>query len=90
MSTELERLVSGAHHDPHAFLGAHPAGAGRTVIRTLRPEARSVHAVAGGKSVPLRRIHDAGVFEGELPGALTDYRLTVEYGCLRWARSTCT
>jgi 1,4-alpha-glucan branching enzyme len=80
MSTELERLVSGAHHDPHAFLGAHPAGAGRTVIRTLRPEARSVHAVAGGKSVPLRRIHDAGVFEGELPGALTDYRLTVEYG----------
>lgn len=26
---EIERLVSGAHHDPHALLGAHPTTGGR-------------------------------------------------------------
>jgi 1,4-alpha-glucan branching enzyme len=77
---ELDRLVSGAHHDPHAILGAHPAADGSTVIRTLRPEAQAVAALAGGTRVELKRIHDAGVFEGVLPGALSDYRLVVEYG----------
>ncbi|MDT4979902.1 MAG: 1,4-alpha-glucan branching enzyme [Pseudonocardiales bacterium] len=77
---ELERLVSGAHHNPHAILGAHPTPEGTTVIRTLRPEAQAVAAVAGDTRVDLKRIHDAGVFEGVLPGALTDYRLVVEYG----------
>ena len=27
---ELDRLVGGAHHDPHAILGAHDTGDGRT------------------------------------------------------------
>ena len=39
LRAELERLVGGAHHDPHSLLGAHPTGDGRTVIRTLRPDA---------------------------------------------------
>jgi 1,4-alpha-glucan branching enzyme len=77
---ELDRLVAGAHHDPHGILGAHPAGAGRTVIRTLRPEAASVQVVIDGTHTRMRRIHDAGVFEGVLDGALTDYRLSVDYG----------
>ncbi|MDQ2749729.1 MAG: 1,4-alpha-glucan branching protein GlgB [Actinomycetota bacterium] len=77
---ELDRLVSGAHHNPHGVLGAHPTADGKTVIRTLRPEAQAVAAVAGDTRVDLKRIHDAGVFEGALPGALSDYRLVVEYG----------
>jgi 1,4-alpha-glucan branching enzyme len=77
---ELDRLVDGAHHNPHSILGAHPSAAGGTVIRTLRPEALSVHAIAGRDRVAMARVHDAGVFEGVLPGALTDYRLQVEYG----------
>jgi 1,4-alpha-glucan branching enzyme len=77
---ELETLVSGAHHNPHAILGAHPGGDGATVIRTLRPEAKAVEVIAGGKRVPLERVHDGGVFEGVLDGALTDYRLAVDYG----------
>ena len=35
---ELDRLVGGAHHNPHGILGTHPS-AGRTIVRTLRPDA---------------------------------------------------
>ena len=42
-STDLERLVTGQHHDPHHVLGAHPerdaAGRERVVIRGWRPAA---------------------------------------------------
>ncbi|MDT4894910.1 MAG: 1,4-alpha-glucan branching enzyme [Pseudonocardiales bacterium] len=77
---ELDRLVAGTHHNPHGVLGAHPAGPNRTVIRTLRPEAAAVDVVAGETKVPMRRIHDGGVFEGMLDGSSTDYRLCVDYG----------
>ncbi len=33
------RLLAGAHHDPHALLGAHPVPGG-IVFRALRPFAR--------------------------------------------------
>jgi 1,4-alpha-glucan branching enzyme len=61
-------------------LGAHPEAAGRTVIRTLRPDAEAVTALVDGTSVPLARIHDGGVFEGTLSGSPRDYRLEVTYG----------
>ena len=77
---ELDRLVSGTHHNPHSILGAHPVGTTRTVVRTLRPEASSVEIVSGGTRTPMQRIHDGGIFEGVLDGSLTDYRLAVEYG----------
>ena len=37
---ELERLVNGAHHDPHSMLGAHPTG--------RRPH-RDPHAASRGE-----------------------------------------
>ncbi len=77
---ELNRLVAGAHHDPHSLLGAHPTGDGRTVIRTLRPEASQVTAVVDGVRTPLERLHGGGVFGGVVDGAPTDYRLEVVYG----------
>jgi 1,4-alpha-glucan branching enzyme len=77
---QLDRLVGGAHHDPHSLLGAHPDGGGRTVIRTLRPEASAVAVVAGSTRTPMQRIHDGGVFEAVLAGGPTDYRIDVTYG----------
>jgi 1,4-alpha-glucan branching enzyme len=77
---ELDRLIAGEHHNPHAVLGAHPAAAGKTTIRTLRPEATTVTVVVGAARTPLTRVHDAGVFEGEVAGTLGDYRLEVGYG----------
>jgi 1,4-alpha-glucan branching enzyme len=77
---ELERLVGGGHHDPHSVLGAHPVASGRTVIRTFRPEATAVQVLIGKTRTPMQRIHDAGIFEAVLDGAMGDYRLSVDYG----------
>jgi 1,4-alpha-glucan branching enzyme len=79
-SAELERLVGGAHHDPHSVLGAHPTGDGRTVIRTLRPDATGVDLVIGKSRAPLGLVHDGGVFEAIIDGSTPDYRLDVAYG----------
>ncbi len=79
-TAELDRLVAGEHRNPHGVLGAHPAGADNTVIRTLRPEAESVTALVGDTRVELAKVHDGGVFAGEVAGPPTDYRLEITYG----------
>src|SRR6476646_6481321 len=76
----FDRLVGGSHHDPHGLLGAHPTADGRTVIRTLRPEASKVTAIIEGKPFELERLHDGGVFGAVVDGLPTDYRLEVAYG----------
>jgi 1,4-alpha-glucan branching enzyme len=77
---ELDRLVSGAHHNPHGVLGAHPRPDGTTVIRTLRPEAATASVVAGRTRTPMQRVHDGGVFEALVEGPPADYRIEVSYG----------
>ncbi len=80
MTADLDRLVRGAHHDPHAILGAHPAEQKSTVVRTLRPDADEVTLVViGGKRHPMKRVHDGGVFEVTIDGPASDYRLDVSY-----------
>ena len=78
-SEALNRLVGGAHGDPHGILGAHPAGT-ETVIRTPRPHATTVNVIIDGVRTPLLRIHDGGVFAGVVDGPPQDYRLEVSYG----------
>ena len=77
---ELDHLVGGDHSQPHSVLGAHPAGAGRTAIRALRPDADSVQVVIKAKRYPLERLHPSGVFGAVLDVEPTDYRLEVSYG----------
>jgi 1,4-alpha-glucan branching enzyme len=78
-SDQLDRLVGGAHHDPHAILGAHPAGKDRTVIRALRPDATGARVLIGDERHDMTRIHDAGVFEAVVDGPPTDYRIEASY-----------
>ena len=73
----MDELITGTVHDPHAVLGAHP-GDGQTVIRTLRRGAGTVAAVLGSTRHPMRRVHDEGVFEVTVPGAVLDYRVEVD------------
>jgi 1,4-alpha-glucan branching enzyme len=73
----MDQLISGQHHDPHALLGAHPAD-GSTVIRTLRRGAGEVTVLAADERFPMRRVHDAGVFEATVPGSVPDYRVEVD------------
>ena len=80
---DLDRLVDGAHHDPHTLLGPHVGKRGVT-LRVLRPMAEAVEAVvatgSGTERHPLRHEH-RGVWVGVIPGqAIPDYRLEVTYG----------
>ncbi len=75
---ELARLVGGAHHNPHAVLGAHLTDSVVT-FRALRPLATSVSALVGQTRVPLAHEHD-GVWTGALEAvAVPDYLLEVTY-----------
>lgn len=75
---ELERLASGAHHDPHSVLGPH-TNDGAVTIRVLRPGARSVTIVLEHERIPM--IHEAaGIWWGVLPQSeIPDYRIDVQY-----------
>nr|WP_152887637.1 1,4-alpha-glucan branching enzyme [Streptomyces adustus] len=75
---ERLRLLSGAHHDPHALLGAHPVTGG-VLFRVLRPFARSVTVVADGTRGALVSEGD-GLFSAVLPfDAIPQYTLLVAY-----------
>ncbi|WP_095932158.1 1,4-alpha-glucan branching enzyme [Streptomyces sp. Tue6028] len=72
------RLLSGAHHDPHALLGAHLVPDG-VVFRALRPFAQSVAVVVDGLRTELENTGD-GIFSGVLPlDAIPAYTLSVTY-----------
>ena len=77
---ELERLVSGQHHDPHSILGAHPGPDG-VVVRALRPLARSVQLILDDDCrVPMTHLYQ-GVFTVTLPDLkVPDYRIATAYG----------
>ena len=81
---DLERLVTGQHHDPHHLLGAHPAqdGEGRdcVVIRGWRPGAVGMVLLAGDQRIEMGSLHPAGLFAGVVEGrGIPDYRLEVSY-----------
>ncbi|WP_225630545.1 1,4-alpha-glucan branching enzyme [Streptomyces solaniscabiei] len=72
------RLLAGAHHDPHALLGAHPVPGG-IAFRALRPFAREVSVVVDGERRPLVSEED-GLFSGVLPlPDIPAYTLVVTY-----------
>ncbi|ARZ67779.1 glycogen branching protein [Streptomyces albireticuli] len=75
---ERGRLLRGAHHDPHALLGAHPVPGG-VAFRALRPFARAVAVTGAGLRAELYDEGD-GLFAGVLPlREIPDYRLLVTY-----------
>jgi 1,4-alpha-glucan branching enzyme len=65
-------------HNPHGFLGAHPAGGG-VVVRVYRPDATAVRVEPMG--VELQPDDSTGMFEGLLQGAKLPlaYELEVTY-----------
>ncbi len=78
---DFDALAEARHSDPFSILGPHIADHG-VVIRAFFPQAEQVTIVwSGGDAVPMRRCHDAGIFEGLLADATTipDYTLRVTY-----------
>ncbi|WP_051451608.1 1,4-alpha-glucan branching protein GlgB [Actinospica robiniae] len=77
---DRDALLGGACHDPHALLGAHPAGTGHRLIRVLRPFADAVSVLQEDGEFTLRP-EGEGLFAGLVPGRADDaYRLRVDYG----------
>ncbi|MGQ0743301.1 MAG: 1,4-alpha-glucan branching protein GlgB [Acidimicrobiales bacterium] len=70
---EWDALAQCRHSDPHRVLGIHGS-----VVRTWRRGADSVVLVTSGQSVPMERIHPAGVFEATL-AALDDGPVSPEH-----------
>src|SRR5690349_19682176 len=79
LRAEIDAIVAGASHDPHAVLGAHPGPDGVTV-RALRPLAETVTVVLpDGRRIPASHLHQ-GVFAATLPVTeVPDYRVAVTY-----------
>ena len=67
---EVDRLLGGAHHDPHSVLGAH-AHPGGTVVRALRIGAHSVSVLVGDKRFELDPV-EGGLFAGLVPEPPSD------------------
>jgi 1,4-alpha-glucan branching enzyme len=83
-AAELQRLVDGRHHDPHALLGAHAErdaeGHRRVVIRGWHPDAVGMTVLTAGERIEMPRLHPAGVFAVVLEtSAPPPYRLEAEY-----------
>ncbi|MEU6241564.1 1,4-alpha-glucan branching enzyme [Streptomyces sp. NPDC047024] len=75
---DRDRLLGGAHHDPHALLGAHPVPGG-VLFRALRPHARAVHVVVDGERSALES-EGGGLFAAVLPyREIPPYTLLVTY-----------
>ncbi|MFF5173166.1 1,4-alpha-glucan branching protein GlgB [Micromonospora sp. NPDC000089] len=73
----MDQLIAGASHDPHTVLGAHPAD-GRTTVRVLRRGASDVTLLVDQERHPMKRVHEAGVFEAEVDGTVLDYRVDAD------------
>ncbi len=73
----LDQLVQGHHWDPLAILGAHPMTQGNSptvAIRCFLPEAKTVALLLSERdrpSVPMTRLHEAGLFEAIVQGPLS-------------------
>ena len=77
-SAELDRLVDGEHHDPHAILGGH-AHESSVTIRVLRPMADGVSVVVDGIQIPLEHEY-RGIWMIELSAQhVPDYRVIANY-----------
>ncbi|WP_326595379.1 1,4-alpha-glucan branching protein GlgB [Streptomyces sp. NBC_01803] len=75
---DVDRLLGGAHSDPHAVLGAHRHASGGTVVRAYRPGAEAVAVLMAGARVPMSRV-TGGLFAALVDAPADDYRLEVRY-----------
>ena len=77
---ELDRVISGNHHDPHSVLGPH-LYRDHVTVRTLRPMADSVGILLDDDTrIDMRHEH-GGIFVGVIPApSIPNYRIQVRYG----------
>lgn len=77
---DLYPLIECRHSDPHRILGVRPASGGGTVARVFHPDASTLKiAFRDGRSLDLKKVHPAGVFEStsadRFPAGGGDYEI---------------
>ncbi len=86
-ASEIDALVQARYPEPRSLLGYHEiprrSGPPACVVRVLEPDAERVEVLweGGAAANPLRRVHEAGLFEGLVPHVrpLSPYRLRIRY-----------
>jgi 1,4-alpha-glucan branching enzyme len=80
LSPEAYAVIEGRHSDPFHYLGPHVED-DVPLVRVFLPDAEGVVVVdEQGRERDLHRIHDAGLFEGELANGSRRYRVRARYG----------
>jgi 1,4-alpha-glucan branching enzyme len=80
LTPEAYAVIEGRHSDPFHYLGPHVEG-DVPLVRVFLPDAEGVAIIdEQGRESDLRRIHDAGLFEGRLVNGSRRYRVRVRYG----------
>jgi 1,4-alpha-glucan branching enzyme len=79
LSPEALAVIRGYHADPFRYLGLHEEN-GHAVVRAFLPEADTVAVVdAEQNECKLTRVHDAGLFSGEVPRKVHHYTLRARW-----------
>src|SRR6266481_3624630 len=73
LDAAIDALVGGHHRDPFSLLGPHVDDDGTPVVRAFQPAAQSIELrlVATGATVPMAKVHPAGVYEVRLKADAT-------------------
>ena len=82
LTEEAKAILEGTHHDPHQWLGMHPAAGGQ-IVRAYVPEAVACHCVelVDRRRYPLMPIDERGIFESFVPQKTEKfaYRIQAEW-----------
>ncbi len=75
----INTIVTGNDHDPFSYLGMHTTG-DKLVVRTFYPGAASIvvlDAASGQEVAALARVHEEGLFAGEIARERFTYKLKI-------------
>ncbi len=77
---EIEAIAGGYHGDAFSALGPHAAGSGgksEWEIRAFLPQAQQVEVALDGKTIPMERVHMAGVFAARVGAQPSNYKFRI-------------
>ena len=69
-TAQTELIIQGRHRDPFSYLGPH-----KGQVRAWLPQAKDASVLAGGRMIPMKRMHPAGLFLAKIEA--NDYRFRI-------------
>ena len=85
---QMQRLAIGQHEDAFGVLGPHEIGSGQWEVRAFRPLATTLSLVRGAGTMPMTRVHPAGLFVAAVASSERPaYRLHVQTPYGEWTEA---